>query len=118
MDAAQFRVAGKQLVDYIADYLETIATRPVLPSVEPFYLRDLVPDKAPEDGEPWSNIFSDIERAIMPGVSSIRVSLRDQSIKGMRPLPLPFPHSQSYRISMPSSLTQLYSFCVSVELPS
>src|SRR5689334_6043974 len=69
MDASQFRVAGKQLVDYIADYLENIRDRPVLPSVEPFYLRQLIPDEAPEEGQQWSEILKDIERVIMPGVS-------------------------------------------------
>lgn len=69
MDAEQFRVAAKQMVDYIADYLENIRDRPVLPSVEPFYLRQLIPDEAPETGEEWTDIFKDIERVIMPGVS-------------------------------------------------
>lgn len=69
MDVEEFRVAAKQLVDYIADYLENIRDRPVLPSVEPFYIRSLIPEEAPEEGEPWSNVFKDIERVIMPGVS-------------------------------------------------
>jgi len=33
MDAATFRERGKQMVDYIADYLETIERRRVLPVV-------------------------------------------------------------------------------------
>jgi len=69
MDAQQFRKSAKELVDYIADYLENIRDRPVLSSVEPFYIRNLVPDHAPEEGEPWSEVFKDIERVIMPGVS-------------------------------------------------
>ena len=69
MDANEFRSAAKQLVDYIADYLENIRERPVLPSVQPGYITDLIPDSAPEDGEQWDSIFTDIERVIMPGVS-------------------------------------------------
>lgn len=63
-----FANAGKEMVDYIANYLETIRTRPVFPSVSPGYLRSMVPDSAPEDGEQWTDIYKDIERVIMPGV--------------------------------------------------
>ena len=56
------------MVEYIANYLETIRTRPVFPHVTPGYLRALVPDSAPEEGEPWTDIYKDIEQAIMPGV--------------------------------------------------
>lgn len=69
MNAEEFRVAGKEMVDMIADYLENIRERPVLPSVQPFYLKDLIPDEAPVDGETFEDIFKDIERVIMPGVS-------------------------------------------------
>ena len=69
MDANEFRVAGKMMVDFIADHFETIRSRPVLPSVEPFYMQHLIPDRAPEDGESFDRIFADIERVIMPGVS-------------------------------------------------
>ena len=76
MDANEFRSAAKQLVDYIADYLENIRERDVLPSVKPGYIKELIPETAPEDGEEWSAIFKDIERVIMPGVSDfINVSL-------------------------------------------
>lgn len=42
--------------------------RRVLPTVEPGYLRELIPAEAPEQGEAWQFIFQDIERVIMPGV--------------------------------------------------
>lgn len=42
--------------------------RRVLPTVQPGYVRHLIPDQAPEKGEPWEAIFQDIERVIMPGV--------------------------------------------------
>ncbi|CAG2172287.1 unnamed protein product [Oppiella nova] len=69
MDANEFRSAAKQLVDYIADYIENIRERDVLPSVKPGYIRELIPETAPEDGEEWSAIFKDIERVIMPGMT-------------------------------------------------
>ena len=63
-------IAGKEMVDYIADYLENIPSRRVFPDVQPGYMRGLVPDSAPEVGERWEDIFKDVERVIMPGVSS------------------------------------------------
>ena len=57
------------MVDYIADYLETIRERRVFPEVQPGYMRDLVPDSAPVQGEDWDKIFADVDRVIMPGVS-------------------------------------------------
>ena len=65
-----YNFAGKEMVDYIADYLENIRDRRVFPDVKPGYMRDLVPENAPMDGESWENIFSDVETVIMPGVTT------------------------------------------------
>ena len=59
------------MVDYIADYMETIHTRRVIPEVQPGYMREMLPNRAPRKGEEWSEIMRDVERAIMPGVSRI-----------------------------------------------
>ncbi|OWF55509.1 histidine decarboxylase-like [Mizuhopecten yessoensis] len=69
MDFEEYRKRGKDMVDYIADYLKTIRTRRVFPDVQPGYMRNLVPETAPTEGEPWHDIFRDIERVIMPGVT-------------------------------------------------
>ena len=59
---------GKEMVDYITDYLQNIRSRRVFPGVSPGYMRELVPDEAPVNGEGWEDIFADVERVIMPGV--------------------------------------------------
>ncbi|KAF3424055.1 hypothetical protein E2986_03085 [Frieseomelitta varia] len=64
-----FKLSGKEMVDYIADYLANIRSRRVYPAVSPGYLRNVLPVSAPLDGEPWEDIFADIERCIMPGVT-------------------------------------------------
>ncbi|XP_035685126.1 aromatic-L-amino-acid decarboxylase-like [Branchiostoma floridae] len=69
MDHAEFRRMGKEMVDYIADYMEGIEKRPVFPSVKPGYLREMIPDAAPQDPESWQDVQADIERVIMPGVT-------------------------------------------------
>ena len=45
MDAAEFRVRGKEMIDYVADYLESIQDRPPLAQVQPGYLKDLIPSR-------------------------------------------------------------------------
>lgn len=74
MNSDEFREASKQLTDYIADYIEGLRQRSVVPDVEPGYLNDLVPELPPEQGEPWCNLFNDIEPVIMKGVSSINLT--------------------------------------------
>lgn len=69
MDCNQFRTEGKAMIEYICNYLESIETRRVTPSVEPGYLRSLIPYEAPHDPENWEKIMADVEDKIMPGVT-------------------------------------------------
>jgi histidine decarboxylase len=71
MDFDEYRIKGKETIDYIADYLQNIRQRRVFPDVAPGYIRKIVPEEAPIEGEKWDDIFNDIERVIMPGVRSI-----------------------------------------------
>ncbi len=61
-------ILGKEMVDYIADYLENVRERRVFPDVRPGYMRPLVNPDPPQEGEAWQDIFADVERVIMPGV--------------------------------------------------
>lgn len=69
MDVEEYRKRGKEMVDYIADYLSNIRSRRTFPNVEPGYMRNLIPDSAPQTGESWDEIARDIERVIMPGIT-------------------------------------------------
>ncbi|CAF0807474.1 unnamed protein product [Adineta ricciae] len=60
---------GKEMVDFIADYLTDIRSRRVLPNVKPGYMRSMIDDEAPLCGEQWEDIFKDVERVIMPGIT-------------------------------------------------
>uniref|UniRef100_A0A8C5MRN2 Histidine decarboxylase n=1 Tax=Leptobrachium leishanense TaxID=445787 RepID=A0A8C5MRN2_9ANUR len=68
MESEEYRRRGKELVDYICQYLSTVRERRVNPDVQPGYMRALLPDTAPVESESWDNIFQDIENIIMPGV--------------------------------------------------
>lgn len=70
MDSEEFRQRGREMVDYIIEYMETLGERRVTPSIEPGYLRELIPKNAPNKGEKWKEIMSDVESKIMPGVSA------------------------------------------------
>ena len=69
MDAAEFRKRGRDMVDYIADYLENLERRRPLAAVQPGYMRPLLPEEAPNTPDTWRQIMDDVERVIMPGVS-------------------------------------------------
>ncbi|MBA0125492.1 aminotransferase class I/II-fold pyridoxal phosphate-dependent enzyme [Haloechinothrix sp. YIM 98757] len=69
MSAEQFRAYGKQVVDWIADYLAGIESYPVRAPVHPGDIRARLPSSAPEHGEPWDRIQADVDRVIMPGVT-------------------------------------------------
>ena len=40
-----------------------------MPRVEPGYLRELCDTKPPSEGEPWQQIFADVEGVLMPGMT-------------------------------------------------
>lgn len=69
MSSAEFRRRGRQMVDYIADYMENVHTRRVVPSIEPGYLRELIPLIPPNQPEDFDKVMQDFENYIMPGVS-------------------------------------------------
>nr|BBI36959.1 dopa decarboxylase [Polymixia japonica] len=69
MDVAEFRRRGKEMVDYVADYLENIEQRPVYPDVEPGYLRSMIPAEPPLEAELYEDVLRDVERVIMPGIT-------------------------------------------------
>ncbi|KAI5866937.1 pyridoxal phosphate-dependent transferase [Durotheca rogersii] len=69
MDSKQFRDAAVSAVDEIVKYYDTIEERRVASTVEPGYLRKLLPEEAPQDGESWADIQKDLEAKILPGIT-------------------------------------------------
>jgi aromatic-L-amino-acid decarboxylase len=69
MSPEEFRQYGKQVVDWIADYLGTIESHPVRAQVRPGDVRAMLPAHPPEQGEPYEQVLSDLERVILPGVT-------------------------------------------------
>ncbi|KAL0273790.1 UNVERIFIED_CONTAM: hypothetical protein PYX00_006383 [Menopon gallinae] len=69
MNVEEFRRYGKELIDFIADYIENSRDFPVLPSSEPGYLQNLIPREAPEESEKWDDIMKDVVKYILPGMT-------------------------------------------------
>ncbi|KAK9695747.1 Pyridoxal-dependent decarboxylase conserved domain [Popillia japonica] len=69
MDSHEFSIRGKEMIEYICKYLDNLESRRVTPSVEPGYLKNVLPDEAPDDAEDWDRIMADVEQKIMPGVT-------------------------------------------------
>ncbi|HET9839472.1 MAG TPA: pyridoxal-dependent decarboxylase [Candidatus Angelobacter sp.] len=64
-----FRRAGHQAVDWIAQYLNSVADKPVLAQTRPGELFDSLPASAPEKGESFQAILGDFDRLVMPAVT-------------------------------------------------
>ncbi|XP_044015333.1 tyrosine decarboxylase-like isoform X2 [Aphidius gifuensis] len=69
MNIEEFRVRGKEMIEYICEYLRTIEGRRVTANVDPGYLRPLLPSEAPTKPESWDDIMKDVESKIMPGIT-------------------------------------------------
>ncbi|XP_043271561.1 aromatic-L-amino-acid decarboxylase isoform X2 [Venturia canescens] len=69
MDVKEFRVRGKEMVEYICDFMSNIHNRRVTPDVGPGYLRPLLPSEPPHEPESWDKIMNDVESKIMPGIT-------------------------------------------------
>ena len=69
MDAEEFRAQGRAVVDMIADYLETIGTRPVTSDAQPGDIRRRLPEHPPSSPEPFETILADVRDIVMPGLT-------------------------------------------------
>ncbi len=70
MSPDEFRKYGKELIDWVADYYEKVESLPVTPDIEPGAIRALLPERAPELGEPFSDVIDDLDRVVMPGITN------------------------------------------------
>ncbi|MBL8875451.1 MAG: aspartate aminotransferase family protein [Phycisphaerae bacterium] len=77
MSSSDFRTQAHRAIDFIADYLDTIESRPVLSSIKPGDIYNALPAHAPDQPAAlrssvpaeWSSIFQDLEQTILPGLT-------------------------------------------------
>lgn len=64
----EFRCQLHQLADWIADYRAGIGDRIVAPKAEAGAIVRTLPAHAPEQPEPFANIWNDFQRIVLPGI--------------------------------------------------
>ena len=69
MSTSDFRRHGHALIDWIANYLDTVDDKPVSSQVKPGAIRALIPDHPPEEPEEFASIMADLDRVVMPGIT-------------------------------------------------
>lgn len=69
MDPEEFRAAGHQLIDWIADYRARLASLPVMAQTGPGEVKALLPAQPPSAPEPMAEILADLDRVVVPGLS-------------------------------------------------
>lgn len=66
MHRSELRAALHQVADLVADYLDTVEARPVLPATHPGELLGELPAEAPEAAESLDSVLADYRRLIEP----------------------------------------------------
>ncbi|MGE5286307.1 MAG: pyridoxal-dependent decarboxylase, partial [Micromonosporaceae bacterium] len=69
MTPDEFRRHGREVVEWIARYMERIHELPVLARVRPGDVRAALPAEPPRAGEPFDDILRDLDRVILPGIT-------------------------------------------------
>ncbi|MFP5310380.1 MAG: pyridoxal phosphate-dependent decarboxylase family protein [Actinomycetes bacterium] len=69
MDPETFRVHGRTVVDWIADYLAGVGDLPVLSRVAPGDVRAALPAVPPAAPEPFADVLADLDRVVVPGTT-------------------------------------------------
>lgn len=69
MDTLEFRRRGHQLIDWIADYRESLEARPVMARTAPGDIRARLPASPPASAEPFEAILEDLDSIVLPGLS-------------------------------------------------
>ena len=69
MNSSDFRAYGKQLIDWIADYLDHPERYPVLSRVQPGEVKGQLPSAPPVTPEDFAAIMQDFDDIIVPGIT-------------------------------------------------
>jgi aromatic-L-amino-acid decarboxylase len=72
MTPEEFRKAGHELIDWIADYRQKIPDLPVRAQVKPGDVRRALPEDAPDEVEKFADLMADIENIIVPGITQVQ----------------------------------------------
>ena len=69
MTPEEFRRHGREVIDWIANYMERVEQFPVQARVKPGEIRGKLPADPPRQGEPFEAILRDLDEIILPGIT-------------------------------------------------
>src|SRR5215210_792556 len=69
MTPEDFRRHGHALIDWIADYVENVESRPVSSTAAPGDVRRSLPEHPPSAAEPFETVLADLDRVVVPGLT-------------------------------------------------
>jgi aromatic-L-amino-acid decarboxylase len=69
MTPEEFRQRGREVVDWIADYMERVEELPVASRVSPGEILARLPELPPEQGEPFADLMRDLDEIVLPGIT-------------------------------------------------
>jgi aromatic-L-amino-acid decarboxylase len=69
MTPDEFRAIGHRLIDWIADYRSRVTDLPVMARTGPGEVKARLPGAPPDRPESFDEVFRDLERVILPGLS-------------------------------------------------
>ena len=72
MTPEEFRAAGHQLIDWIADYRTRLESLPVRAQVEPGDVRRKFAPLAPESAQDAASLLRELEEKIVPGITQVQ----------------------------------------------
>jgi aromatic-L-amino-acid/L-tryptophan decarboxylase len=69
MTPDEFRRHGREIVDWVADYMERVGDLPIRSIVEPGDIAARLPTAAPEAPEPFDALLADLDDVVLPGIT-------------------------------------------------
>ena len=69
MSPDEFRARGREVIDWIADYMERVEDLPVLSRSAPGEIRAALPATAPQRPESFDDVLADLDRVVVPGLT-------------------------------------------------
>jgi aromatic-L-amino-acid decarboxylase len=69
MTPEEFRRYGHELIDWIADYRASVATRPVMSRAQPGDIKRQIPAEPPQQAENFADVLADLDTVVTPGLS-------------------------------------------------
>lgn len=70
MTPEEFRAHGHKLIDWIADYRARVESRRVMAQTAPGEIKAKLPSAPPQQPEPFDAIAGDIDRIVLPGITT------------------------------------------------